>query len=1024
MSVIKKMYLKLLFVIILVQVLSVYSFSLIRCNTTYVISAEVMDSQGANKSFSSGTTYYELLPDACGQSVIGVSTGSVYELQAGIVYVVGIETPPPPGDEGDDNDPDDDPWGTPRQVRYKVSKAYDQCTAGFEVWYSSDPESGISDTIFISTYLPAGTQNYTIEMNELQPDTTYYLRIRQQSCDGIFSDEVEVIPAPPGPYGTKQALTGVYQSFLSWGDYDNDGDLDIAVSGVGSETTESRVYTNYEGNFSTYTNKQVLDSNIVNGGISWGDYDNDGDLDTAVTGLQFGAISKIFINNNGSFNSYTGVMRLQLSAIAWGDYDNDGDLDLVISGQSAVDGYKHSNIYRNDNGSFVDIGANLTAVLYGALAWGDYDKDGDLDLALSGSSDDGYVSKIYTNDNGTFTDINAGLPGTYMSSMAWGDYDNDGDLDIGLAGYTYSTTGSTCSIYRNDNGTFTVINTNMKGFGRASVAWGDYDNDGDLDFTVCGSSGNVPADKTTKIYRNDDGSFTDTNLVLTGVYWGSLAVGDYDNDADLDLAITGETNSGTYITRIINSYYGDFNNPNHTPDPPSSGFDDTVYSTATDKLEMRWDFTDDAEEETPQKGMYYSVMVATETLADSLQKYVVSPTTGAGGSPLLGNYPHGLFCVDGSTQPGMNLRPPMEDATYYWKVSSIDTGLKRGSWSDQQSTYVQKVAPGKVTGLIAGRGDTASVKWMAPGDNEYCGNVTNGKWYVAYTSDSTKNFDTAAELTRTSSYMQGSEYSDTITGLDSNATWYFWIKAQDEVAGNWSVWSDTYTASDWTNPGEVTGLVVSTVEDEATQLKLSWIAPGDDEYSGNVSWNGKWQIAYSTNTDVETAEEIIEETTTYSQGITHEKTIDGLSEGTTYYFWVKAKDENEDNWSIWSSSASGCTGVSGGYKSARLRGMMADPTFKLNDIYSYPNPAKKTNPTIRVEVGIADSVDIKIFNIALDQIDSIYITDVPKVINNKYAYEYEWNVSGTASGIYIYTVVAEKREETPIKVIRKMTVIK
>ena len=72
----------------------------------------------------------------------------------------------------------------------------------------------------------------------------------------------------------------------------------------------------------------------------------------------------------------------------------------------------------------------------GAVAWGDYDQDGDLDILLTGqtNSNPNAISPVYRNTSGTFSDISAGLTGVTQSSAAWGDYDNDGDLDILLAG--------------------------------------------------------------------------------------------------------------------------------------------------------------------------------------------------------------------------------------------------------------------------------------------------------------------------------------------------------------------------------------------------------------------------------------------------------------------------------------------------------------------------------------------------------------------------------------------------------------
>ena len=85
-----------------------------------------------------------------------------------------------------------------------------------------------------------------------------------------------------------------------------------------------------------------------------------------------------------------------------------------------------------------------------------------------------------------FTDVGATLQGVRFNNVAWGDYDNDGDLDILLAGRT--NTGSRVSrVYRNDAGIFTDIAAGLTGVDNASVAWGDYDNDGDLDILLTGS---------------------------------------------------------------------------------------------------------------------------------------------------------------------------------------------------------------------------------------------------------------------------------------------------------------------------------------------------------------------------------------------------------------------------------------------------------------------------------------------------------------------------------------------------------
>lgn len=102
-----------------------------------------------------------------------------------------------------------------------------------------------------------------------------------------------------------------------------------------------------------------------------------------------------------------------------------------------------------------------------------------------------------------------------------------------------------------------------------------------------------------------------------------------------------------------------------------------------------------------------------------------------------------------------------------------------------------------------------------------------------------------------------------------------------------------------------------------------------------------------------------------------------------------------------------------------------DPTFKLGEVYSFPNPAKRGKcPTIHFESGIADRVEINIYDIAGDLVHSSEITDKPEIINGKYAYEYRWNVSNVPSGVYIYLIRAKKSGEKEIKVVKKLAVVK
>ena len=305
-----------------------------------------------------------------------------------------------------------------------------------------------------------------------------------------------------------QSLTGVSHGSLSFGDYDRDGDLDLAVTGKVIEYGTTKIYQNDgNGNFSD-SGIEMID--VYDSALAWGDYDNDGDLDLVVIGARMGVpglVAKIYKNKGDGTFEDSGITDLPPVAsgfVAWGDYDNDGDLDLALTGQKASEDficYIYENDYRNNSGHPFSSWQSLTGVRNSFLAWGDYNNDGWLDTAICGELPGGSVCEIWKNNAGTFTKAQS-LDGVYNSSLAWGDYDNDGTLDLVVTGVMGGGEPSS-KIYKNGgkpNYTFGEdTGQSLDDVEQGSVAWCDYDGDKDIDLALTGS---FAGGAVTKIYKN------------------------------------------------------------------------------------------------------------------------------------------------------------------------------------------------------------------------------------------------------------------------------------------------------------------------------------------------------------------------------------------------------------------------------------------------------------------------------------------------------------------------------------------
>jgi len=496
-------------------------------------------------------------------------------------------------------------------------------------------------------------------------------------------------------------LTGLSNSHAAWGDFDNDSDLDLLMCGqTTSGIPTAKIFRNDSG---TFTDINAGLEGVTKGAAVWADYDNDGDLDFVLTGEN--SLNKTFLyrNDNGVFTEISNNFEYfgDYSFAAWGDYDNDGDLDICFTG-----GWETRLYINNSDHSFTESGLSFIGMAGSRIAWADYDGDGDLDFLLTGDTGGGMKAYLYKNNNGIFEEILLEITGLSSGSVEWGDYDNDGDFDILIMGFD-DYIEQKAFVYRNDgNNVFANIYAGLPPTALGSAAWGDFDNDGDLDIAIAGKLAGCGS-FTSAVYENVGNDFFNqvNNANLTAAERSFVCWGDFDNDTDLDLILTGINSGGSSFTTI---YRNDGSLPNFAPDTPTN----LSFEASGSEVILSWDKANDTQ--TPQEGLTYNVCVGTQSGLYDICSPMASLNTGYRKVTAFGNTSlNNMMKVNGLT----------EGSTYFWTVQTIDNTFEGSEFAPEQSfTVVYTGLNQKEEGMFS----------LLP-------NPTSGAFKIRNLSDNTEN---------------------------------------------------------------------------------------------------------------------------------------------------------------------------------------------------------------------------------------------------------------------------------------------
>ncbi len=354
-------------------------------------------------------------------------------------------------------------------------------------------------------------------------------------------------------------------SGLSFGDYDGDGAPDLYLANAASNGAQGALFRNLgNGRFKDVSRASGLVFSGKTMAALWGDYDNDGRLDLYL--LNCGP--NVLYRNNGDGTFTDATAKAGVGDAGWGvsgafvDSDHDGDLDIVVANladiakagagtfPAGLKGAPNIHYRNNGDGTFTQIGAESGlaggALRTTAIVATDFNNSRDIDFYVVNQ---GAPNQLMSNRrNGAFIDV-AGpshADNNGQGGVSVGDFNQDGWTDFALpdgeANRSSLLVNQGNESFKAESLASSLAAVGAKSFQGAQFF--DYDNDGDLDLLFVGSPLFGSSDgKNLALLENDSGRFKDVTAAVglseySGLQIRAISVSDYDRDGDLDFALS------------------------------------------------------------------------------------------------------------------------------------------------------------------------------------------------------------------------------------------------------------------------------------------------------------------------------------------------------------------------------------------------------------------------------------------------------------------------------------------------------